>query len=738
MPVSDATPPQAGGVAFLRKNTMQILLVLFFLFFCQVSTVPAAMPGAGGRLQLTRDAAVAMAVHRNLDLRVQALNSSLAEERVKRSTSFYDPYLSVSSRYGETAYPGETFGTTSTNTSIDLSQYVPTGGNIAAQVQTGYTSAESLNPGVETKDWLSSVGITVYQPLLKDAGREATELNITLSDSGHRETLENFRYYLTDTIFSVISNYNRLFVLRQKYQTRRQALESAEKLRTDLLSRKAAGQKVRAVEIANADYAISQRRQELIDDGKRVRDQEASLRYLLGIEDGREILPVDSPSREEPPESEEEALRIAIENRSDLKQLRLSLAASELEERVSQHQLLPNLDLTVSGGFSGEGNVIGDSFDQITDGKGGWWSAGVAFSMPLGNTAAESDHRQNQIRSRQLRNQIRAYEWKIRDGVAEDMRALISARLQMRAADKSLRYAEQRLTEYRKKLGSGGRSVQDLLDADKDLVSARNSQIEAVDSFAYAVARLWRNMGVLLDKQHIHIDSSDPEKLTRAAEQGSAGESALVAQGKAVVEASRAAAVSVSKTTVPVMAPKSDEKKTQTSASPAENQLPRPAPAGAPVANGRILVGEYFSMNSLHRAEKVLDESGLSGTAESGPKKPHTMIRLLMGTYPNAKQAREQISRLGKFRGEGFILGSRAKGYSVFAGSHLTMDRALAEQKRLAATGVETTPVEARVAMPTWRLTLPAPRERAAQETLNARLRKLGFSPRFLPVETSD
>lgn len=715
---------------------MKTLLALIAVLSSLLFSVSAAE--SSGVLRLSRDAAVALAVHRNIDLRVQALNTSMARERVKSSRSFYDPYLSMSSRYGETAYPGETFGTTSTNTSVDLSQYVPTGGNIAAQVQTGYTSAESLSSSVEPKDWLSSVGITISQPLLKDAGREVTNLNITLAANNELESVENFRFFLTDTVYSVITSYNRLYVLRNIFESRQQALTSAENLRKQLLAKAASGVSAKKMEIADADYAISQRRKELIDDGKRVRDQEASLRYLLGIEDQRDILPLDSPSRVEPPESEAEALRIATENRADLKQLRLSLASSELETRVSKHQRLPNLDLTASGGFSGVGNVIGDSFDQITSAKGGWWSTGVLFSLPLGNTAAESSHRQDLIRMRQLRNQIRAYEWQIRDSVAADMRSLISARLQMRAADQSLQFANQRLKEYRKNAHSGQSTVQDVLNAENDLVRARNSQIEAVDSFAYSVARLWRNMGVLLDKQHIHIDSSDPELLTRDAELDRRGESELVAQGRAVVEASPAAAVAVPKPVVPVLPTPPEAGQGDALSSPAEKQPSEPNSASAPVPEGRILAGEYFSMSSLHKAEHLLDEADLNGTTESGPKKSHTMVRLLMGTYPTAKQARLQIARLGKDRGEGFILGDQAKGYSVFAGSHMSMRLALAEQRRLAAAGVDTTPVSARVAMPTWRLTLPAPDEQGSLNKLQTRLRKLGFSPRFLPAGSAE
>jgi hypothetical protein len=135
-----------------------------------------------------------MAIRNNIDLRVEALNASVAELSLARSRSIYDPQLSASTSYGDTSYPGETFGTTSSVSTLDISQYLPTGGRVALTTQSGYTSAENPASGLTPRDWLSSVGISISQSLLKNAGQEITELNITLADSNLKESLERFRF----------------------------------------------------------------------------------------------------------------------------------------------------------------------------------------------------------------------------------------------------------------------------------------------------------------------------------------------------------------------------------------------------------------------------------------------------------------------------------------------------------------------------------------------------------------
>src|SRR6185369_11527376 len=396
--------------------------------------------------------------------------------------------------------------------SIGLTRYLPTGGSIVVSTQTGYTNAET-EPigGGSTSEWQSSAGVTISHPLLKNAGRETMELSITLAANTLQDSLERLRSVNTDTVAAVISSYNRLYSLRKNLESRTTALQTAQDFLEGLKKRKKQGAQQR-LEIANTEYAIAQRRRDLVDAERNVRDQEAALRYLIGMEAKARLILLDAPSREEPTESEEQAIKNALEHRFDLNQLRLTLKSSQLQERVSRHQTLPDLSLTASGGFSGVGPGFGDSYRQIGDRPSRFWSAGLQFSAPLGNTTAENDYLKSKIRTEQIQQQIKAMTWRIRNDVESDMRALISARLQIQTADRSLQYAEQRLEEYRKNNSLGTATVQDVLNAENDLTNARNAQMDALETFSNAVIKLWKDSGVLLDRQGVRIETANQEK----------------------------------------------------------------------------------------------------------------------------------------------------------------------------------------------------------------------------------
>lgn len=677
------------------------------------------LTAAGGRgesvpekLELSRESAISMAIRKNVDLRIEALNTSMAEASLARSRGIYNPVLSSSVTSGETVFPGETFGTRSTVGTLGVTQYFPTGGSVSASTQSGYTTAESDVTG-KTRDWQSSAGITISQPLLRNAGKETMELSISLAADNLQDSLERFRFFITDTVFAVITSYNRLYVLQKTMESRGAALNSAQAL-LDELTRKAKPGPFHSMEIANAEYAIAQRRRDLVDAERSLRDQETSLRYLIGMDAKRPIVSVDPPSREEPLETEAQALKAAMDFRPDLKQLRLALKSSRLQERVARRQMRPDLSVIASGGLSGTAGDVGESFQEMGKDGGSWyWSAGMQFSVPIGNTAAKNDYRLNKIRTEQIQNQITASSWKIRNDVEADMRALISARLQMQVDDKSLQFAEQRLAEYRKHSRSGASTVQDLLNAENDLTTARNAQMTSLENFSYAVLRLWRDTGVLLDRLKIRIDTSDPVKLTGGEKPAFPGEGTPGAASKGAMIAE-----AVKSGIKPGKLDKGTLANRERAAAPAKN-TPR-------TGMYTLRCGEFQVESTLADARTKIRAAGLHPLVKEGPKRTESMIRLYVAEFPDEESTQKIMKKLRSAGAEGFVLRKKGK-YELYAGSYRKQEGAAQEQKRLAALGIKVVLKKESLSVPTFMLTAGsfATRERALQEALKLEKRGL-------------
>lgn len=499
---------------FLRAKKA-IFLQALILAFPLSAAVDGQCASLHDKVSLSLADAVTMGLRGNADLRGEFLNSSMSEADVARNRGIYDPVLTVSVTGTGTSVPSAVNGGVpgsdagmdkNGNASIGISQMMPTGGTVTAFTQSGLSVSGIPTPGFSSRYWQSTAGVTVTQPLLKNAGKMMTEINITLAKSALKDSLEHFRSVAADTVYSIISSYNRLYALRRTLDSKKQSLETAQKLLTDTQTKVKAGSSPK-MEITNAEYGVVQRRKDLVDAERNVRDQEANLRYLIGMHDRGEVIPIDPPSREEPQETDAQAVQKALELRSDLIQLRSQLKSSELMERAARNQTLPDLAVTAGGGVTGGGNTPGMNVRQMGNGNI-WWSAGMQLTVPIGNTAAINEYKKSRIKCEQVRTQIDALAWKIENDIQSDLRALISARLQMQAANKSREYGEQRLEEYRKNNKGGSASTQDVLNAETDLSTARTGEIEASETYADAVAKLWHDTGELLDRTGVKINTT--------------------------------------------------------------------------------------------------------------------------------------------------------------------------------------------------------------------------------------
>jgi len=680
----------------MSARLFRILLCLFLLppyAFARADELPEP-------IKLSLNTAMTMAIRHNLDLRGDALNAAISAANLRQSRGLYDPVLSLAGDYQQTFYTGESYGTNDTTVALNLTQNLPTGGSLTASTLAGYTTPESDFPDDNWQDWYTSVGITLSQPLLKNAGKEATELSITLADNAHKGALERFRQVTANTVYAVVREYNRLYTLRQVRTSRLVALNSARQT-LEKMKKNGARRELHEVEVANTEYSISQRLKDLVDAERRIKDQEARLRYVIGMESKIDLIPVDPPSREEPLENLEQAVALALGERPDLKQLQLEVQSNELRERVARRRRLPNLYVTAGGGLRGIDDDFNASVEQIQEGKGRWWTAGLHMSMPLGNRAATAEYQRSKEQTEQAEYRLAAQAWKLRDEIEADMRALISARVQIQVADRAVKISELRVEQYRKSVARRTSPVQDLLNAEHDLIFARDDQALALEGFANAVAQLWLDAGVLLERMHITIDPGQTVH--------------MAADEEPVASAPHAAAM-------PGPAP--DERR---ASAIKERPASQDRPAAAP-AVFVLQIGEYIAAELATVTEKVI-AAGLVPRVTPGAKQPRDVVRLVAGTFPDQRAAQEALGKLREKIGpEAFMLKNDAGAYVLYAGSYLSRAFAEEERKRLAAAGVSLTLVKASVQLPTSRLSAGPFGSRQEAQAGATKLQKLGVS----------
>jgi outer membrane protein len=183
----------------------------------------------------------------------------------------------------------------------------------------------------------------------------------------------------------------------------------------------------------------------------------------------------------------EEAVARALQQRAELKQLRLTRLSGDIDLAVKRAQSSP----TVSAGGS-----LGWSHDWTDDTDYGTWSANLSVSVPVFDAGLAAA----QIRQATMKNESsRIQEEQLVTSISAEVRAAVSSLHTLEAkeavARQSLELAEARHELAQLQLESGSGSAKDLLDASVTLGAARVALSEAQSEMQLGILNLRDVMG---------------------------------------------------------------------------------------------------------------------------------------------------------------------------------------------------------------------------------------------------
>lgn len=491
----------------VRKKEPDVTSILVFIAL--LVSVAINVCAEDKPISLSLGEAIRMAAEKNLSVRAELYNPAQFEADINRNRAIYDPVLNLQTLYSDSTSPASSLTGYAFQFNSSLSQLFWTGATASVGFNNSYNSTNSLT---SLKNyWQSSLGATLNQPLLKKFGRENTDLNITISRYSKFASLDHFNLLLLNTVTQVRTEYFKLYSLREQLEVRKVSLELARKILTETRSRVDAGV-LPAMEILNAEFGMTSREKDLIDAEKAVSDQVDVLRLLLQIPSKANIVTRDLPRRELYQVDQDEAIKRSL-NRPDIKELKRNLDISELQTRVFDNNLKPDLSFSASGSLVGLDNSYSRNLEKMSNFDYPAWSVGLVFTYPLGNNAAENDYRKSRLKSAQTALQIRSLEESTINDVVSSIRGINSGYKQIEVADRGKLFAEERLRAFIRKNEVGLATTKDVLDVENDLANAKNNQILAAVNYDNAVTRLWQVTGELLEREGVRIVEGDADKL---------------------------------------------------------------------------------------------------------------------------------------------------------------------------------------------------------------------------------
>jgi len=511
----------------------------------QLATPVAQAPvvrvaGEGPTLALTLDDAVKFALERNLDIVVQRLNPQLQDIAIASALAFYNPSLTSSfSRSSAIGVPNSQLQLSSGGRGVTQDQLAYNGGVAQNFRWGGGTMAATLNNGRFESDsnnalfnpqFNSNWSAVFTQPLLRGFRIDAQRRQIQVQRVNRDISDVQVRAAVTNTVSNVRNAYWDYVYTTQAVEVARQSLDLASKLVQDNQTRVEIGT-MAPIDVVQAQAEQATRRQALVNAENDRRTAELALKRLIVSGTGdptwaATLDPVERPDFSPEPVDVEGAIRRALSERTDVAIAKKNIENNSTTLQFLRNQTLPDVDAQVTYGLQGIGGVqqvrsnsgvlgsqitqvipggIFDSFRTLLDRNYPRWTVGLNIAYPLGTSTQQAAVARARVQLNQVEAQIKLIELQVATEVTNAAIQLRNAGEAVEAAQVAQELSQRRLEAEQSKFEVGMSTNYFVVQAQRDMNEARNSELRAVLNYRKALVEFERLQQTTLQSSNITL-----------------------------------------------------------------------------------------------------------------------------------------------------------------------------------------------------------------------------------------
>lgn len=486
-------------------------------------------------LQLSLTEVIQTTLKNNIAIAVQEYNSRIRRQNIITNEADFDPSVNAEFRHQDQTTPiASAFAnpavqeTDQQRFQVGINQRLYLGTQYEMFYENLRDTTNSVFAGLNPQ-YTSRFEINITQPILKNFGVDVNKTNIYVARNNLSISQYDFKRQVIDIITQAENVYWDLVFSQEDLKVKQQSVQRARDLEERVRAQVEVGT-MAPLEILQAQAEVAAREEDVINAEKLIEDNEDNLKNILNIQFDSEkgtknIEPLDAPEYD--PEAKIDlnaAIRMAIENRPDYLAQKKELESRNIQVEFNENQLYPSLDLVASyslNGLSGDAQAIslGGGPARTTQfggtfGRGlerAWstdfdsWTAGLVFSYPLGNRAAESQLTAAKLEVAKLLLDIKDLEKTIIVETREAVRQFETAIKRVQAARVARRLAKETLEAELKKFEVGLSTSFEVLEFQTDLAEQQSRELLAIIDFNKARINFRKVVGNTLDHHSIQL-----------------------------------------------------------------------------------------------------------------------------------------------------------------------------------------------------------------------------------------
>jgi outer membrane protein TolC len=379
------------------------------------------------------------------------------------------------------------------------------------------TTKSIFNP-----ELVSDFSVGVSQHLLRGFGTRANARFILIARNDVKYSASVFRQNVITALAVVMTSYYDLLADQESIRMAQGGLEYAQKLLADNQGAAKSGPAAQ-YDMLRSQEEVALRQQVLLAAQNTFSQDGQSLKAKLSKSFNEELAKVEIIPSDRLPEPRPEdvptlaeALREAASHRPEIEQVELNLRNQQVVIQSIHNSLLPSLDVYASYYLAGLDGTLSPTFTNILHGDFPNLSFGVTLDMPLRNRTAQADAERALLEQRRL--QVKLQDAKNQAGwdVNKAWSGVQQSRDQLEAAQKLVTLARQVLEMQQEKFTLASATVEEVITAQQNLAIAQGHVVRAHVTYAKALIQYEQVTGTLLERRNIELSEAVNGEVHRA------------------------------------------------------------------------------------------------------------------------------------------------------------------------------------------------------------------------------
>lgn len=372
------------------------------------------------------------------------------------------------------------------------------GANVVLNI--GADMFKSLASG-DLQSLFGTLGLTITKPLLSGSSEEAIFESLTRAERRVVDQARNYERFRRTFAVEMFSRYWRVLEEVEVVKNEETNFANLKTLRERNEAHGEAG-RLADIEVGQARQNELRAEARVITARQRLDGLLDDLKFFMGLPVDIE-LGLDSAAFQTMNNEgirpiavlESDAVALAMASRFDMATSLDNVADAERTLRIVEEDLGAQVDLIVSGNNSNQLHS-----DGSTDNSTLSWDVGLDVNLPLDRMGERNQMRAARISLESAKRAAFENADRIRLELRDDLRRLKASEDTFLIAESSVPLAEKRVESAALKLEAGRAETRDLLEAQEDLLQARNSRITALVDYQLA------NLDLFLDMEQLDVN----------------------------------------------------------------------------------------------------------------------------------------------------------------------------------------------------------------------------------------